>query len=539
MGRGAEQPARGGGRPAGYDAARVFQSLLTRRYLLSKVMPLLASAAVMLCVAMVITVWSVMGGFLNMLLSSGKSMIGDVSITWPVQGIPRYERLIEMLEADPMVDAASPIIECPGLITLPSTDSKPVSVLGVDPAGYDRVTGFYERLWWQPLEEPLPKDRERQDPRLTMPADMQAWREHGTTLREPSNEPGGESDPASGAPAPALKPAVALGIEMMRWNNRRTDAGFYDPRYYFMPTQEVTLSVPPLSERGVVIEMATRRFPVANEFRTGLFDADANWVILPIDELQRLLRMDAARRVRPGSASTIVIGPDGSESFAAPEIVEDVPARATTILVKATKGVPAETLHERCVALYASFAGEQASLGLRVPPADRIPIFTWDNKPGLSTFIAAVRKETSLVLTLFAFISMTSVFLVFAIFWAMISEKTKDIGVLRALGAGRLGIAWLFLRYGAAIGVVGSLCGAALAVTIVTYINPIHEWLGSALGIVVWDPAVYVFFRIPNEVEAWKVAAVMGSGILSSVLGALIPAVRAAWMDPVRALRFE
>ena len=58
----------------------MYQALLTRRYLFSKVMPLLSAAAVMLCTAMVIIVWSVMGGFLSMLLSSGKAMIGDVSL---------------------------------------------------------------------------------------------------------------------------------------------------------------------------------------------------------------------------------------------------------------------------------------------------------------------------------------------------------------------------------------------------------------------------------------------------------------------------
>ena len=127
----------------------------------------------------------------------------------------------------------------------------------------------------------------------------------------------------------------------------------------------------------------------------------------------------------------------------------------------------------------------------------------------------------------------------FAIFWSMISEKTKDIGVLRAIGAGRAGVAWLFLRYGLVIGVVGSLAGGALASVIVLNINPIHEWLGHTLGIYVWDPAVYYFTEIPSRVEPWKAAVVLASGVGSSVVGALAPALRAAWMDPVRALRFE
>ena len=120
-----------------------------------------------------------------------------------------------------------------------------------------------------------------------------------------------------------------------------------------------------------------------------------------------------------------------------------------------------------------------------------------------------------------------------------ITEKTKDIGILRALGASRSGIAWLWLRYGIAIGVVGSVAGFGLAYLIVTNINPIHEWMGSALGLSIWDPAVYYFTEIPNVVEWRKAAVVLTGGIVFSFIGALVPAVRAASLDPVRALRFE
>ena len=67
----------------------MYQALLTRRYLTSKLMPLLSALAVTLCTAMVLTVWSVMGGFLNVLLDSGKTIIGDVAIdVAPPGGIP-------------------------------------------------------------------------------------------------------------------------------------------------------------------------------------------------------------------------------------------------------------------------------------------------------------------------------------------------------------------------------------------------------------------------------------------------------------------
>src|SRR5207245_840798 len=98
--------------------------------------------------------------------------------------------------------------------------------------------------------------------------------------------------------------------------------------------------------------------------------------------------------------------------------------------------------------------------------------------------------------------------LVLAIFWAMVSEKTKDVGVLRALGASRSGIAWLWVRYGLAIGVVGAVLGVCGAYLIVLNINPIHEWMGRAMGIQIWSPKIYYFTQIPNQVNPVRAAEV-------------------------------
>jgi len=240
-----------------------------------------------------------------------------------------------------------------------------------------------------------------------------------------------------------------------------------------------------------------------------------------------MLRMGRAGRAEPA--------PDEPWAAAdAPEVVGSDPPRVTSVMIKAAEGAQAVDARRAAQTIYDEFAARHPGEVPRFPS-----IKTWDERPGIASFIAAVRKEISLVLTLFAFISLTAVFLVFAIFWSIVSEKTKDIGVLRAVGATRAGVAGLFLLYGAAIGVIGALLGGALASVIVLNINPIHEWLGRTLGVYVWDPAIYHFPRIPSELDATKAAIVLVSGVLASVLGALVPALKAANMDPVRSLRFE
>jgi lipoprotein-releasing system permease protein len=523
----------------------VYHAVLTRRYLTSKVMPLLASLAVMLCTAMVLITWSVMGGFLNMLLISGRTLVGDVTIIWPTSGFAHYQDLIRRLEADKdYVAAASPVLETFGLVQLPDNRQEGVSIKGIDPASYARVVAFDQSLYWQPRTEPLPRDVKREDPRLS---------EKERALLEGATRDGlamFKVDPATGKPRPAAVP----GIEMSGFSLRHP-AQFYTPRTRgqpnpdgtitwkraFMPEENITIVVLPVTREGRLMEQVSRVFPVANEFRTGVFEIDRKQVLVELGALQQMLKMDEAVRVRSGASidvHRIDQAPGGREAF--PEVPTEglEPARVTHVIVKAAPGLSADALRERVIAVYRAFEADHPK---QVPPTEDLVasnlIATWEQSN--ATLIGAVKKETVLVLSLLTFISVTASFLILAIFWSMVAEKTKDIGILRAIGASRMGVAWLWLRYGLAIGVLGSGLGGALAWVIVTNINAIHEWLGQTLGVYVWDPRVYYFTLIPSQVEPWKAALVLSAGLLFSVMGALIPAIRAARMEPVRALRFE
>lgn len=540
-------------------------------------MPYLSILAVMLCTCMVLVVWSVMGGFLVMLLDLGRKMEGDVSITWPTIGFAHYEDLIKRVEADPMVEAAAPMIETFGMISLADDRAKGVMIRGID-SRYAKVSAYADALWWKPITSPMPKDTRGVDPRLEpnwaaiteramlnaplveslydkvppgsyippRPGVFRDWKtlyEDGIRLEI--------TDPASGV----IKPAAVLGIEMATFSKRKPE-GYYDPgtligtrrddgrlSYHvgFTPATNITLNVLPMDKKGRNITMRSRQLPVANEFRTGFFEADKGQVLINLGELQEMLNMTEGVRLAPSdkSADPYAINiKDGKEQPAQAQVLRPDPARVTTILIKAKPGVDAEALRQRCTQIYSQFAKDH---GGEVPSAEMM-----DNSRGVSTwarnqatFIGAVERETALVLFLLMGISFVAVFLILAIFWSMVSEKTKDIGVLRAVGAGRLGVAWLWLRYGLSIGVVGGLLGGVLAYTIVWNINPIHEWMGRALNLTIWDPNVYYFSEIPHDVVTWKAVLVVCGALVFSVLGALIPALRAAFMDPVRALRFE
>lgn len=501
------------------------------KYLTSKIMPLLAAVAVLLCTMTVLTVWSVMGGFLDMLIGSGRTMTGDVVIAWPNSGFAHYDELIKRLEKDPKIEAAAPMIESYGMLGLPTGRPETVQIRAVDGPSFARVTSFADILWWRPLSEPLEKDKYGDDLRLKT-LRVSSWDEiyrNGLSLSR--------IDPKSGKE----EGAAVLGIAVSGLNRRRA-SGIFEPQAIlrtksdgtietsqeFLPLDgRVTLTLLPLDITGKPTDTASRIIPVANEYHSGQFELDDKVSLVRLDVVQKMLKMDESPRVVDDPSS-----PDGYR-------IDGVnPARVTHVLVRGkgdySKLGSASELRDIVTGIYMKFEDDHFG---KVPSTDQILILTWEDLN--ATMIGAVQKETSLVLFLFSMVSLVSVILVLSIFWAMISEKTRDIGILRAIGAGRAGVAWVWLGYGLVIGVTGSALGIAGAYAIVKNINPIHEWLGEQMGLVIWDPRIYYFSKIPNQVETMHAVIVGVGGMLSCFAGAIVPAARAAMMHPVKALRFE
>src|SRR5690606_33437594 len=223
-------------------------------------------------------------------------------------------------------------------------------------------------------------------------------------------------------------PAAVMGLcvaGVVSWN---APGQFYEPTpWLYIGADTVTISVLPISQRGAAIDVRARAFPVVNQFQSGLYDIDSGTVLVRLDALQEMLRMGRASRVAPPADEPWAVVDE-------PEVIADDPPRVSSVMIKAAPGVAAIEARRAAPDIYRQFADRHTG---RVPLTPSIK--TWDERPGIANFIAAVKKEISLVLTLFAFISLTAVFLVFAIFWSIVSEKTKDIGVLRAVGATRRG----------------------------------------------------------------------------------------------------
>ncbi len=118
-------------------------------------------------------------------------------------------------------------------------------------------------------------------------------------------------------------------------------------------------------------------------------------------------------------------------------------------------------------------------------------------------------------------------------------QKSREIGLMKALGANDLQVCGVFLFHGAVVGVVGAVSGAILGLLILRYLNVIRDFLLYAFHIQVFSSSVYMLPEIPAVVNYPQIVIIAVSAVVTCVLAALVPAVSAAALAPARALRYE
>jgi len=560
----------------------MYHALLANRYLTSRVIPLIAVAAVALCVALVIMVVSVMTGFLDMVRLSGRTLMGDVIISYPVSGIPYYERLLDRIEGLPGVAAASPIVDTWGLLKMPypqgpNKETETVQVWGIEPEGFAQVTEYATTLYWRTNTPDELAEMQPDDPRIRL---NERREDSDTTIAQQLQRDGM-------ALRHSERPGVVLGLHVSAGNDRQDDGSIRPiADHWWMPRHDVTLTLLPTDPKGGLQAPESRVFPVVNEFFSGVFLIDDKRVLIPLSVAQDMLHLDQDEYVDPDELD---------DQTGLPKVIGIYPRRATMILVRAADGVSPDELLKPLGAAYDAFAEDilnDADALLRAPIREfGLTIKTWEQQQ--AQFIGPIEKERELMRTLFSLVYLVCAGLVLAIFWAIVYEKTRDIGILRSIGASRLGISWIFLRYGLVVGVAGAVVGVGIAWVVIHNINVIHDALGKpppalpyttgalalvslvitgfaaragrlmpivlgglitltlagvttliivlqrAGGVVIWDPSVYYFTDIPNTMDVETAVITMIGAVLFSLIGAFLPAAQAADTDPVKALRYE
>ena len=121
----------------------------------------------------------------------------------------------------------------------------------------------------------------------------------------------------------------------------------------------------------------------------------------------------------------------------------------------------------------------------------------------------------------------------------LVKNKTRDIAILRTVGASQSSMLRIFFIAGAAIGVAGTITGLVLGLVFCLNIGAIQHFLEWVLGVQLFNADVYMLDSIPAEVDAMDVVWVTLWSVFMSCVASLLPSWRAAKMDPVKALRYE
>lgn len=154
-------------------------------------------------------------------------------------------------------------------------------------------------------------------------------------------------------------------------------------------------------------------------------------------------------------------------------------------------------------------------------------------------YFDAIRLERNVMFYILMIIIVVAAFSITNTMITVTVQKTREIGIMKALGANTAQIVWVFLSQGMIVGFFGNLTGLGLGMLLICYRNEFKEWLANTLRIEIFPARVYQFSEIPAEVVPGDVAMICISAFFICTLAALIPAWFASRLDPVKALRFE
>ncbi len=173
---------------------------------------------------------------------------------------------------------------------------------------------------------------------------------------------------------------------------------------------------------------------------------------------------------------------------------------------------------------------------LRTLPPD-LMVDTWIDQN--KSLFDAIHMERNVMFFLLMFIILVAAFGIMNTLITVTVQKTREIGILKALGAQTWQIISVFVAQGMVVGFFGTLSGLGLGMWLVRYRNEVSHWLSSILGIQIFPKDVYQFSEIPAEIIPSDVLTICISAFIICSVAALIPAWFAARLDPVKALRYE
>jgi len=164
-------------------------------------------------------------------------------------------------------------------------------------------------------------------------------------------------------------------------------------------------------------------------------------------------------------------------------------------------------------------------------------VFDWQNTN--ASFFNAIQVERNVMFLILTLIIVVAAFNIVSSLIMLVQDKSRDIAILRTMGATRGMVMRIFFIAGASIGVIGTLGGLVLGVWLALNIENIRQWIQSITGTELFAAEIYFLSQLPARVDPMEVIATVLIALGLSLLATLYPSWRAARLDPAEALRYE
>jgi lipoprotein-releasing system permease protein len=196
-----------------------------------------------------------------------------------------------------------------------------------------------------------------------------------------------------------------------------------------------------------------------------------------------------------------------------------------------------DSVHGLFVTLHDPYAAAVVAGQLQRTLGDDFSLDTWmrDN----SAMLTAVAVEKNVMFYLLFFIVLVAALCILSAQITFVIQKTREIGMLKALGASPWQISGIFLFQSSLIGVIGVTCGFGLGMLAVTYRNGFLHFLRNVTGLEIFPASIYGFDELPAVITPGDVGVICVASFIICIFGGLLPAWRAGRLKPVEALRYE
>jgi len=264
------------------------------------------------------------------------------------------------------------------------------------------------------------------------------------------------------------------------------------------------ISCVPLTAKGALAragagELNSKTFYYSDHFEAG-YSLDRRLIFLPLDDAQLLCGMATGYK------------------------------RITHIHIKFKSAVPLNRGTEQVKKLWGDFIATKAGAPYENLLSE-VQVQSW--KEFSKVIVALVETQQTMMIVCFALIGMITVFIVLVVFYMIVSHKSKDIGILKSVGASGFNIMSVFLNFAFLIGLSGSAVGVLAGWPFLVYINQIFRFFNFRL----WDPQTTSIGAIPNTIDLTVLGTITLCAIGASVLGAILPSLRASRINCVDTLQ--